>query len=57
MSEEEKRDLETIKKAMDILPPLQRARFVGQAEGVLMHSEAVREKEKAPDEPGQEVSA
>ena len=59
MSEEEKKDLETIRTAMDILPPLQRARFVGQAEGVLLHAEAVaaRAKEKAPDEPGQEEAS
>ena len=54
VSEEEKGIIETIAQAVDILPPLQRERLLGQAEGVLLHAEAVRAKEKAPDEPGQE---
>ena len=55
VSEEEKSIIETIAQAVDILPPLQRERLLGQAEGVLLHAEAVRAKEKAPDEPGQET--
>ena len=58
MSETEKNIVEKIGQAVDILPPLQRERFLGQAEGVLLHAEAVaaREQEKAPavEEPGQE---
>lgn len=56
MSEEERGILKTIAQAVDILPPLQRERLLGQAEGVLLHAEAVaaREKEKAPADPGQE---
>lgn len=58
MSEEENRIIETITKAVDILPPLQRERLLGQAEGVLLHAEAVaaREQKTAPavEEPGQE---
>ena len=60
MSEEETKIIETITRAVDILPPMQRERLLGQAEGVLLHAEAVaaRAKEKAPDEPGQgEASA
>ena len=59
MSEEETKIIETITKAVDILPPMQRERLLGQAEGVLLHAEAVaaRAKEKAPDEPGQEEAS
>ena len=58
MSETERKIVETIVQAVDILPPPQRERLLGQAEGVLLHAEAVaaREQEKAPavEEPGQE---
>ena len=61
MSETERKIVETIAQAVDILPPLQRERFLGQAEGVLLHAEAVaaREQEKTPavEEPGQDESA
>lgn len=42
MSETEKNIVEKITRAVDILPPLQRERFLGQAEGVLLHAEAVK---------------
>lgn len=61
MSETEKSIVEKIAQAVDILPPLQRERFLGQAEGVLLHAEAVaaREQEKAPavEEPGRDEEA
>ena len=61
MSETEKNIVEKITRAVDILPPLQRERFLGQAEGVLLHAEAVkaRAQEKAPADtaPGQDEEA
>ena len=61
MSETEKNIVGKITRAVDILPPLQRERFLGQAEGVLLHAEAVkaRAQEKAPavEEPGQDEEA